>query len=161
MLFIYDIDHTLICSKHRQLTDENGKLDLDHWRANSTQEKILKDKLLPFGADVARYLSGMPEGLHVACTARVMQTADFELLIRHGLIFDYILSRPADCTLADVELKKMLLRDFAFDRNIPFKRLIRTAIFWDDNDAIRAEFARLGATCYNPIPYNETRRIMA
>ncbi|MDG1859332.1 MAG: hypothetical protein P8I94_09525, partial [Emcibacteraceae bacterium] len=45
--YIFDLDHTLIDSSHRQLTDANGSLDLTHWIENCTREKIMGDKLLP------------------------------------------------------------------------------------------------------------------
>lgn len=159
LLHIYDIDQTLICSRHRQLTGLDGLLDLDHWRENSTPEKIAKDKLLPFGQDVARYLSGKPSGLHIACTARVMQEADYDLLLNYGLHFDYILSRPENCADGDVELKERLLRNFAYDRGISFARLMKTARFWDDNFRIRAHFEQCGVQCYDPVPYNQTREL--
>ena len=44
---IYDLDGTIIDSSHRARHDENGKLDLDHWKRNNTKENIFKDDLLP------------------------------------------------------------------------------------------------------------------
>lgn len=159
LLHIYDIDQTLVCSKHRQLTLPDGTLNLEHWRENSTPEKIMQDRLLPFGHDVARYLSTRPTGLHVACTARVMIRADYAMLEHYGLIFDKVLSRPANCADSDIDLKEWLLRDFAKARGISFRRLMKTARFWDDNSRIRAHFANYGTQCYDPVPYNATREI--
>ena len=47
MRFIFDLDHTVIDSSHRQATLPDGSLDLDHWRENSTAGMIRRDKLLP------------------------------------------------------------------------------------------------------------------
>ena len=47
MRFIYDLDHTVICSAHRQATLPNGDLDLAHWIENSTAELVARDSLLP------------------------------------------------------------------------------------------------------------------
>ena len=47
MIYIFDLDHTVIDSSHRQLTRADGSLDLDHWIENCTREKIYQDKLLP------------------------------------------------------------------------------------------------------------------
>jgi hypothetical protein len=47
MHFIFDLDHTVIDSSHRQLTNADGSLDLAHWRENCTHEKIMADTLLP------------------------------------------------------------------------------------------------------------------
>jgi hypothetical protein len=41
MRFIYDLDHTLLDSSHRQATLPNGDLDLAHWIENSTPEKVM------------------------------------------------------------------------------------------------------------------------
>ena len=45
--FIFDLDHTVIDSSHRQATRPDGSLDLDHWRENSTPAMIEADSLLP------------------------------------------------------------------------------------------------------------------
>jgi hypothetical protein len=47
MIYIFDLDHTVIDSSHRQITRADGSLDLDHWIENCTREKIYQDKLLP------------------------------------------------------------------------------------------------------------------
>ena len=156
MLFIFDLDHTLIDSSHRQLTRPDGSLDLDHWRENCTPEQIFRDTLLPLGRQVAHYLRHVPAGrINIACTARVMQEADYQMLLSYNLRFDAILSRPEDCTDSDHELKERLLRRFAITQRMPFARLMKTAHFWDDNEKIREHFTNHGATCYNPIKFNE------
>ena len=43
---IYDLDGTIIDSSHRARHDQNGILDLEHWKANNTKENIFKDDLL-------------------------------------------------------------------------------------------------------------------
>ena len=52
MIYIFDLDGTVIDSSHRQLALPNGDIDLTHWKENSTKEKIFKDELLP----LARYM---------------------------------------------------------------------------------------------------------
>lgn len=37
---MFDLDHTVIDSAHRTRYLANGKIDLAHWRANCTREKI-------------------------------------------------------------------------------------------------------------------------
>lgn len=155
MLFIFDLDHTLIDSSHRQLTRPDGTLDLDHWRENCTREKIMLDQLLPLGRQVAHYLRHLPPGrTNIACTARVMGSADYDYLTAHHLRFDAILSRPEGCTLNDADLKEKLLRQFALTQRMPFRRLMKTAFFWDDNETIRDRFTSYGVTCYNPLKFN-------
>ena len=47
MLYIFDLDGTVIDSSHRQNTRPDGSLDLAQWIENNTPEKILADSLLP------------------------------------------------------------------------------------------------------------------
>jgi len=68
--YIFDLDHTVIDSSHRQHTKPDGSLDLDNWRENCTQQKIMADKILPL-ADLMR--SAWSNGHNVIiCTARVL-----------------------------------------------------------------------------------------
>ena len=56
---IYDLDGTIIDSSRRARHDQNGKLDLEHWKANNTKENIFKDDLLPmYWQLVADYKNG-------------------------------------------------------------------------------------------------------
>jgi len=159
MLFIFDLDLTLICSKHRQLTKPDGSLDLEHWVENNTDEKIMQDSLLPLGRQVSHYLRNTPPSRrHIACTARVMRDADYQLLEQFNLQFDMVLSRPLGCTDADYILKESLLRKYALTQKIPFARLMKTAVFWDDNEKIREHFTGFGVKCYNPIEFNERNK---
>jgi len=47
MIYIFDLDHTVVDSSHRQATRPDGSLDLDHWREHSTAKLIERDTLLP------------------------------------------------------------------------------------------------------------------
>ena len=44
---IYDLDGTIIDSSHRAKYSDEGILDLEHWKENSTKENIFRDELLP------------------------------------------------------------------------------------------------------------------
>jgi len=114
MRFIYDLDHTVIDSSHRQLTLADGSLDLDHWIENNTPEKIARDRLLP----LARHWRAQRErGCEiVVCTARVMGAADYEYLRANNLEWDACLSRPLGNTTPDGELKFALLQNYAAQR---------------------------------------------
>ena len=68
--FIFDLDHTVIDSSHRQATRPDGSLDLDHWRENSTPAMIEADSLLPLANE---WRKAHRKGASiVVCTARVM-----------------------------------------------------------------------------------------
>ena len=107
---IWDLDGTVICSRHRQLADSQGNLDLAAWRANSTPEKIAQDSLLP----LAKYLQAdiwldQPAAI---CTARVLGEADLAYLERHGIKPSIILSRREGDTRPDAELKRALIKKY-------------------------------------------------
>ena len=44
---IFDLDGTVINSKHRYRSLENGDIDLPYWIENNTRENCQKDSLLP------------------------------------------------------------------------------------------------------------------
>jgi hypothetical protein len=54
MRFIFDLDHTVIDSSHRQLTLADGSLDLAHWVDNCTRAQIMRDRPLPLLAQCSR-----------------------------------------------------------------------------------------------------------
>lgn len=153
MRFIFDLDHTLIDSSHRQLTRPDGSLDLAHWRENCTYEMVMRDRLLPL-AEQARDLLYRDNCEVMACTARVMGRADYEYLRSVGLVFDEILSRPSTCDLPDARLKEMLLRATAYERGESFYRFARRSIMIDDNLSVLDHLRGFGFRCYNAISIN-------
>lgn len=69
-IHIYDIDGTLVCSKHRYRTASCGtRIDLEHWRANDIPEKIMLDSLLPLAKKYKRDLKN-PYVYTILATAR-------------------------------------------------------------------------------------------
>ena len=124
---IYDLDGTIIDSSHRATHDENGNIDLENWKANSTKEMIFQDDLLPmYWQLVADYKEG---NIIVICTAREMGKWDMEYLHSMGIYYDYIISRPNGIETIDHVLKKSQLRKFWNLRQ--FKDLFKS--FYDDN----------------------------
>ena len=88
MLYIFDLDGTVIDSSHRQNTRPDGSLDLAHWIENNTVDKILADSLLP----LAEKMREVRSDTVAVITARVIQDADLAFLKRHNLKFDYLFS---------------------------------------------------------------------
>ena len=152
--FIFDLDHTVIDSSHRQITLADGSLDLDNWIANCTQEKIMADTLLPL-AQHWRTLQAAGNEI-VVCTARVMGVWDHVFLADHGLTADAILSRPLGCADADADLKENLLRDYARTNGQSWALFSRTAVMYDDNMGVLNRLSSLGIDCYNAISINNT-----
>ena len=152
MFIIFDLDHTLIDSSRRQLTNPDGSLDLAHWRENCTREKIMRDTLLPL-ANVAKRYMGSSHTV-IACTARVMSDIDYEYLVKHSLNFDVILSRPAGCLDSDWLLKETLLRNFAQQSSMSFQRFASESIMFDDNTDVLDHLNSFGFSCYHAVKFN-------
>ena len=153
--YIFDLDHTLIDSSHRQLTDANGSLDLTHWIENCTREKIMGDKLLPLAEQVKTSFTKGKNRSRLVCTARVMSKYDYEFLAENGLEFDFILSRPLGCTMGDGELKEMLLREHCEKVGIDFNEFSQNAIMWDDNKIVLDHLKGLGIKTIDAIKLNK------
>ena len=152
MNYIFDLDHTVIDSSHRQLTRADGTLDLDNWIANCTAEKINQDKLLP----LARLMrSAYSNGHHVViCTARVLSVHDHCFLADHNLRADYILSRAMGDNRGDAEMKRQKLLALFADLKIPFARWTRNATFYDDNQGVLNMAEKLGIRTRNAVQLN-------
>ena len=155
--FIFDLDHTVIDSSHRQITLADGSLDLNNWIENCTKEKIMADKLLPL-ADHWRTLAVFPWNEVVVCTARVMGEHDHAFLASHGLKAAAILSRPLGDRSGDADLKERLLRQYASDTGRSWARFSRNACIYDDNLNVLSRLASIGIAVYNAISLNATMK---
>ena len=153
--FIFDLDHTVIDSSHRQITLADGSLDLNNWIENCTREKIMADKLLPL-ANHWRALALGSRNEIVVCTARVMGRHDHAFLALHGLDADAVLSRAIGDRSGDADLKERLLRQYASDTGRSWARFSRSACIYDDNLNVLSRLASIGIACYNAISLNKT-----
>ena len=150
--YIFDLDHTVIDSSHRQHTRPDGSLDLDNWRENCTREKIMADKILPL-ADLMR--SAYTKGDKVIiCTARVLSVWDHVFLAAHDLRFHALLSRAEGDTRKDDVMKRALLLKHFKDLGIPFARWTRNAVFYDDNKNVLKMAAKLGIIARDAVQLN-------
>jgi hypothetical protein len=150
--YIFDLDHTVIDSSHRQLTRADGSLDLAHWIENCSREKIFRDSLLPL-ADQMRDLIARGKNV-VICTARVMSDADYDFLLANGLYTPWILSREEGERMADAALKYQALQDFAYRQGMSWARFARTSIILDDNESVLAMARMNGFRAYHPARWN-------
>lgn len=75
---IFDVDGVLVDSSHRYRVID-GRIDLSHWRKNSTREKIAQDKLLPL-ASYYRSLVCDETSYVVIATARECWEPDFRFV---------------------------------------------------------------------------------
>ena len=131
MLYIFDLDGTVIDSSHRQNTRPDGSLDLAHWIENNTVEKILADSLLPL-AEKMRSVRSTKDTVAVI-TARVIQDADLAFLKRNNLKFDYLYSRAQGNNSPDDLLKKRAILKLARKLQRSMNWMRKNAIFFDDN----------------------------
>ena len=153
MRYIFDLDHTVIDSSHRQLTKADGSLDLDHWIANNTREKIMGDSLLPL-AD--QWRKAQAKGAEIViCTARVIGEHDLEFLAKHGLKYDAMLSRPMGASTPDDLLKWAALRQYAQSIGKSWKNFCAFSLMFDDNERVISPLASKGVRVYNAISINE------
>lgn len=155
--FIFDLDHTIIDSSHRQSYLPDGSLDLVHWRENSTAEKVAQDTLLPLARVMA---SAHNVNIRIiVCTARVMASADYYFLQQHGLFADYILSRPEGDTSGDAQLKIRLLNDFVQSQGISWKRFIQGAVMFDDNQTVIKALKSIGLNVVDAVQTNNNLKV--
>jgi hypothetical protein len=97
----------------------------------------------------------------VVCTARVLQSADYDFLQDHGLHTHAILSRPMGDSTSDHLLKERLLREYANARGISWARFCKFSTMLDDNQNVIAHLNRLGLYVYDAVPFNERLRKLA
>ena len=151
MNYIFDLDHTVIDSSHRQLTRPDGSLDLDAWRTNCTAEKINADTLLPI-AKIMR--SAYARGHNViVCTARVLSRHDLTYLADNNLHYHVMLSRADGDNTGDALLKRRAL--LSHFRGQPVARWARRSVFFDDNQGVLDMAKSLGIMTRDAIQLNQ------
>ena len=146
MLYIFDLDGTVIDSSHRQ-----GNGTLEDWRRLNTPKNIARDTELPL-ADTMRdaiQLSLTDESVRVwVCTSRIMGGADLAWLRLHYLIPNLILSRkPSQDNVPAGQFKREKLDQAIFERMVTkgkyrslahFKSAFSHEIWDDDKNVITA-----------------------
>jgi len=153
MLYIFDLDGTVIDSSHRQNTRPDGSLDLAHWIENNTVEKILADSLLPL-AEKMRSVRSVKDTVAVI-TARVIQDADLAFLKRNDLRFDYLYSRAQGNTSPDDILKKRAILKLARKLQRSMNWMRKNTVFFDDNLEVLGVMDSMGIKTINATLANE------
>jgi hypothetical protein len=153
MRFIFDLDHTIVDSSHRQATRPDGSLDLDHWREQSTPAMIERDTLLPLAHE---WRKAHRKGAQIiVCTARVMGIADYRYLTSRGLFADKVISRREGDRTADDLLKLRSLKQYAATQGESWARFVKTSVMFDDNLNVINTLANHGLTVHNAILLNK------
>jgi hypothetical protein len=149
---IFDLDGTVIDSTHRQATKADGSLDLDHWFANNTADKIMADSLLPL-ADSMRAVMAAGHKV-VVCTARAIQPADKLFLAVNRLAYDALLHREIGNMESDSSLKIRLLETYFISEGFNCAADAK-AIMFDDNLKVIDAMLSIGIKCYNATHVNK------
>ena len=153
MRFIFDLDHTVVDSSHRQATRPDGSLDLDHWREHSTPKLIEADTLLPLANE---WRKAQAKGATIiVCTARVMSIHDYRYLTARGLFADTVISRKEGDRTADDLLKLRALKRYAATVGESWARFTKTSMMFDDNQNVINTLANHGLTVHNAILLNK------
>jgi len=153
MIYIFDLDHTVVDSSHRQATRPDGSLDLDHWREHSTAKLIERDTLLPLAHEWRKLLKRGHTVL--VCTARVMGPADYFYFGSRGLFAETVISRTEGDRTPDDLLKLRGLKRYARENGMSWARLCKTAVMFDDNQSVLKTLGANGLTCYDALSINE------
>lgn len=149
---IFDLDETIIDSKHRTPNRPDGTLDLDRYFELKNRDSIMRDTLLPLAAFFKAL--DRSENYVVICTARAMNQDDYDFLTLHGLHAHKILCRPLDGSenhIRDGQLKRrkiQRLRNLRQFRGKPFT-------MFDDATPVIREMRQIGVTCLNAVKVNE------
>ena len=150
-VMIFDLDETLVDSKHRTPNRPDGTLDLAGYFRNKTRENIMRDTLLPL-ASVFKSLD-RSENYVVICTARMMNEDDFDFLKLHGIAFHAIMRRPIDGSENHIPDGKLKLRKIKRLMNLRQFRGLPVTMF-DDAKPVIAAIRRAGMVCINAIHAN-------
>ena len=109
-IHIFDCDGVLLDSTHRYRTMKCGtRIDLDHWRENSTPEMIAKDKPLPM-AEYYKAVLADPTQYVIIATARVCSEADHKVIAEKLGKPQHFISRDPDDSQSGTTLKLNALR---------------------------------------------------
>lgn len=154
MHFIFDLDHTVVDSSHRQNTLPDGSLDLNAWRENSKPAMIERDTLLPLAYEWLK-IQRKGNAKILVCTARVMGYADYFYFGSRGLYAETIISRKEGDSTPDDLLKLRGLKRYCAQNGISWRRFCNTAIMFDDNKNVIKTLANNGLTVHNALEINE------
>ena len=149
---VFDLDETIINSKHRTPNRPDGTLDLDRYFALKNRESIFRDTLLPL-ADTFKALN-RKENYVVICTARAMNQDDYDFLVAHGLDAHAIMCRPLDGSenhIRDAQLKARKIQRLRNLRQFAGKPVY----MWDDAAPVIRAMRAIGVACMNAVKVNQ------
>lgn len=151
-LAIFDLDETLIDSKHRTPNRPDGTLDLDRYFALKNRESIFQDSLLP----LASFFKALDrsENYIIICTARAMNQDDYDYLQANGIHAHLILCRPLDGS--EHHIKDGVLKARKIQRLRNLRQFQGKPVYmWDDASPVIRAMRKIGVVCLNAVKVNQ------
>lgn len=128
MIKIFDLDETVINSKHRYRNLPCGSIDLAFWIKQATPDNIAKDSLLPLASEYHKAIA-CPLTVVIVATARACTNSDFLYVAKNLGVPNHFISRRHGDSRPDAMLKVLGLQRL-FDANMWHDA---QGIFFDDN----------------------------
>lgn len=151
-IVVFDLDETVIDSKHRTPNRPDGTLDLARYFALKNRESIFRDTLLPL-ADTFKRLD-RKENYVVICTARAMNQDDWDYLAHHGLDAHLVLCRPEDGSENHIKDATLKARKIQRLRNLKQFRG-KPVVMFDDAVPVIRKMREIGVACLNAVKVNK------
>jgi len=126
MLYIYDLDGTVIDSSHRL-----GNGSLADWHANNTPDNIAADGLLPLAQHLR--MQNRKGNATIVCTSRQMVAADYKFLKDNDINPVFILSRKHGDNTSCGAMKLDLIQNFVQRMGYTWGQWIKNTVMFDDN----------------------------
>ena len=144
--FIFDLDETVIDSRHRTPNNPDGTLNLAAYMEKHTPENVARDTLLPLSR-VMLDLIAKGEKV-IILTARDMKACDYDFLEKHGLKTRFIYSRDKVKTkkhyrAGDGEYKTRWLSHIRGLKTFADSSLM----MFDDAKPVKAAMRKAGVAC--------------
>jgi hypothetical protein len=149
MLYIYDLDGTVINSSHRTLYTADKARSLAYWRAHNTPALIARDQPLP----LLDTLKAQHKAGHtiVLCTSRIMSPADYAWLWDHGVPYYRCLHRTlAEDLMPCGDLKHSLLLGLCDSLGWTWDWLCKNAAMIDDSLDVQRTLGAAGLLVLDP-----------
>jgi hypothetical protein len=141
-IIIFDLDMTVVDSRHRTPNKPDGTLDLQGYFNLRNRDSIMRDTLLPL-AKAMRALA--KDNYIIIATARSVDEADYEFMKRNNLPYNKFFSREWGSMEKDASLKLRQIKKLLNLRQFHGK----PCYMFDDASPVIREMRKAGIRCLN------------